>query len=154
MIPLKYVRILGSNHDVVRLLWLIKYFSPALVIACSQPSGNGPKLALGGCAFGAAVHINGKQNRNYYRFTINLIYKFNLLLLHSKRKTIITHNNSPPQQKKNQSFSITHFCVYFLEFNQNQYHHKTVFRFLLVKWRSNDSAHVVILPRIATESWL
>lgn len=35
-----YVRILGSNQEVVRLIWLIKYFSPALVMACSQPSGN------------------------------------------------------------------------------------------------------------------
>lgn len=37
-----YVRILGSNQEVVRLKWLIKYVSPAEVTACSQPSGNGP----------------------------------------------------------------------------------------------------------------
>lgn len=35
-----YVRILGSNQEVVRLMWLIKYFSPELVMACSQPSGS------------------------------------------------------------------------------------------------------------------
>lgn len=38
----RYVRILGSNQEVVRVLWLIKYISPSLVTACSQPSGNGP----------------------------------------------------------------------------------------------------------------
>lgn len=37
-----YVRILGSNQEVVRLMWLIKYVSPALVMACSQPSGRAP----------------------------------------------------------------------------------------------------------------
>lgn len=36
----RYVRILGSSQEVVRLMWLIKYVSPALVIASSQPSGN------------------------------------------------------------------------------------------------------------------
>lgn len=38
----RYVRILGSNQEVVRFTWLIKYISPALVTACSQPSGSGP----------------------------------------------------------------------------------------------------------------
>lgn len=42
----KYVRILGSNQEVVRFMWLIKYVSPALVIACSQPSGNGPSCPI------------------------------------------------------------------------------------------------------------
>ncbi len=40
-----YVRILGtlgSNQEVVRFRWLIKYVSPALVTACSQPSGSVP----------------------------------------------------------------------------------------------------------------
>lgn len=42
----KYVRILGSNQEVVRFMWLIKYVSPALVIPSSQPSGNGPSCPI------------------------------------------------------------------------------------------------------------
>lgn len=37
-----YVRILGSSQEVVRLIWLMKYISPELVTACSQPSGSVP----------------------------------------------------------------------------------------------------------------
>lgn len=33
---------LGSNQEVIRFRWLIKYVSPALLTACSQPSGSVP----------------------------------------------------------------------------------------------------------------
>lgn len=59
-----YVRILGSNQEVVRFMWLIKYVSPALVIACSQPSGSGPSCPI---AFVdlviAGLTANKKENR-------------------------------------------------------------------------------------------
>lgn len=38
----RYLRILGSNHDVVLVWWLMKYTSPSRVVACSHPSGRGP----------------------------------------------------------------------------------------------------------------
>lgn len=40
---LLYVRIRGSNQEVVRVWWFMKYTSPSAVCACSHPSGNGPK---------------------------------------------------------------------------------------------------------------
>lgn len=38
------LRILGSNQDVVRVWWLMKYISPSGVRACSHPSGSGPRV--------------------------------------------------------------------------------------------------------------
>lgn len=72
---LRYVRILGSSQEVVRIMWLIKYISPALVTACSHPSGNGPNCPNAFADFViAGLTVNEKKkktNINKYGVTNN-----------------------------------------------------------------------------------
>jgi hypothetical protein len=85
----RYLRILGSNHDVVLVWWLMKYTSPSWVVACSHPSGRGPRAFASTDFVPAKRTINSQSHRSFCtNFPLKNTYKLiiSVFLKHSSRR--------------------------------------------------------------------
>lgn len=99
----RYVRILGSSQEEVRFRWLIKYISPALVTACSHPSGNGPNWPIAFDDFVSAEFTKqNKQSKTNETRTTNRQMIRNEI---NKKILIWKTNKVMKNERKNSSFA-------------------------------------------------